>query len=303
MLRIFSVGEMNMQNYTLITDVTCDLDARTYEEMGVVCIPMKFLFGEQEYTHYPDEHEMSLTEFYRRLREGEMAKTTQINPLVYRKYFEDCFKQGKDVCYLGFSSGLSGSCNTASMVARELEEEYPGRKVCVLDTLSACAGEGLVVFHAAAEYRKGMSMDDLIAYVEEDLRHCCHWFTVENLMHLKRGGRLNSFEAIVGSALRIQPILTLDTEGKLAVVAKERGTRNALQYLMRRLREDADHPEKQTIFIAHADCREKAEMLQSMVREAYPTAEVRIYSIGPVIGCHVGNGMCALVFRGARPGF
>ena len=173
----------------------------------------------------------------------------------------------------------------------------------VLDTLSASAGEGLLIFRAAKEYRKGLSMDELIAFVDEDLKHICHWFTVENLMHLKRGGRLSSFEAIVGSALKIQPILTVDTEGKLTVVSKERGTRNALQYMLKRLREEAADPDHQTIMMAHADCPEKAEALRQMVLAEFPNADIRVYSIGPIIGSHVGNGMCAMAFYGARVGF
>lgn len=292
-----------MDNYTLMTDVTADLDARTYEDMGVVCIPMGFMFGETEYMHHADEREMSVATFYERLKNGEMPKTAQINPLVYREYFEESLKNGKDVLYLAFSTGLSGSCATATMVARELEEEYPGRTVRVIDTLCASVGEGWVVINAAKAYRNGATFDELTAIVQNDIACCCQWFTVENLMHLRRGGRLNSFEAIVGSALKIQPVLTIDPEGKLTVVSKERGTRNALLYLMRRLREDATHPETQTILLAHADCPEKAEMLRTMVKEAYPEADVRVYSIGPIIGSHVGNGMCAMVFGGARPGF
>ena len=251
-----------MDNYTLITDVTADLDASTYEELGVVCIPMGFMFGETEYMHYPDGREMSVKTFYERLEAGEMPKTAQINPLVYHSYFEASLKEGKDVLYLCFSSGLSGSYATASMIARELE-----------------------------------------TIVRNDIARCCQWFTVENLMHLRRGGRLNSIEAIVGSALKIQPVLTIDPEGKLTVVSKERGTRNALQYLMRRLREEAKDPETQTMLIAHADCPEKAELLRAMVAEAYPQADLRMYDIGPIIGSHVGNGMCALVFGGARKDF
>ena len=292
-----------MNNYTLITDVTADLDARTYEDLGVVCIPMGFMFGETEYMHYPDEREMPLATFYERLEGGEMPKTAQINPLVYRSYFEESFKADKDVLYLAFSSGLSGSCATASMVARELEEEYPGRKVRVIDTLCASVGEGWIVINAAKAYRNGASLEELETIIREDIARCCQWFTVENLMHLKRGGRLNSFEAIVGSALKIQPVLTIDPEGKLTVVSKERGTRNALLYLMKRLRADAEHPETQTILIARADCSDKAEMLRQMLLEEFPTADVHVYAIGPVIGSHVGNGMCAMVFGGARPGF
>ena len=209
-----------MDNYTLITDVTADLDARTYEKLGVVCIPMGFMFGETEYMHYPDGREMSVKTFYERLEAGEMPKTAQINPLVYRSYFEESLKNGKDVLYLCFSSGLSGSYATATMIAQELEEDYPGRTVRVIDTLCASVGEGWVVINAAKAYRRGATLEELEAIVRKDIARCCQWFTVENLMHLRRGGRLNSIEAIVGSALKIQPVLTIDPEGKLTVISK-----------------------------------------------------------------------------------
>ena len=296
-------GRICMENFTLVTDVTCDLNAPMYEEFGVTCIPMGFLFGETEYMHYPDGREMPLAVFYQRLEGGEMPKTAQINPLVYRETFEKSLAAGKDILYLCFSSGLSGCFATALMVARELEEEYPGRTIRVLDTKSASVGEGLVVLRAARAKNAGATLEQTAEVAEDALRHCCHWFTVDNLMHLRRGGRLSSFEAIVGSALKIQPVLTLDTEGKLAVVSKERGTKNALQYLIRRLREDVDRNEPQTIILAHADCEAKVSMLRTMVEETYPGAEVYVCEIGPVIGSHVGNGMCAMVFYGARPGF
>ncbi|MBR5712796.1 MAG: DegV family protein [Lachnospiraceae bacterium] len=288
-----------MKNYALLTDVTCDLTAGLYDELGIVCIPMGFLFGETEYTHYPDAREMPLATFYERLRNGEMPSTAQINPYTYRTYLEAPLKEGRDVLYLCFSSGLSGTYMTARMVAQELEEDYPDRRIVVIDTLSASVAEGWIIARAGELYKSGASMDEVIAKVRHDMSACSPWFTVENLMHLKRGGRLSSFEAVIGSALKIQPILTIDGEGKLAVVSKERGTKNALLYLIRQLREKAVKPEEQTVFIAHADCADKAELLRNMIVDAGLVKEVRTYEIGPIIGAHVGNGMCALVFEGA----
>ena len=289
---------MNMNNYTLLTDVTCDLDAQTYDSYGIVCIPMGFRLGDREYTHYADEREISTVEFYERLKAGEMPSTTQINPVVYQEYFEASLKEGKDVCYLCFSSGLSGTYNTARMIASELLEEYPDRRIEVYDTRCASAGEGFVICKAGEAYKAGATMDEVLALTEEAVLHACHWFMVDNLMHLKRGGRLSSIEAILGTALKIQPILSVDEEGKLVVVSKERGAKNAIAYLVKRLKQDAYNPKEQTVFLAHAGCPEKAEYLKELLVSEGLVADAKIYQVGPIIGSHVGNGMCALVFEG-----
>ena len=287
-----------MNNYTLITDVTCDLDAATYESLGVVCIPMGFRLGEREYTHYADEREISVTEFYERLKAGEMPSTTQINPMVYHEYFEESLKEGKDVLYLCFSSGLSGTFNTARMVASELSEEYPARRIEVYDTRSASVGEGFVICKAGAAYKAGANIDEVLEVTEKAVLHACHWFMVDNLMHLKRGGRLSSIEAILGTALKIQPILSVNEEGKLLVVSKERGAKNAIAYLVKRLKQDAYNPQEQTVFLAHAGCPEKAEYLKQVLLSEGLVKDAVIYQVGPIIGSHVGNGMCAMVFEG-----
>lgn len=287
-----------MNNFTLITDVTCDLDAATYDSYGIVCIPMGFRLGEQEYTHYADEREISTAEFYERLKAGEMPGTTQINPLVYHEVFESSLKEGKDVLYLCFSSGLSGTYNTACMVASELREEYPERRIEVYDTRCASVGEGFVICKAGAAYRDGATIDEILELTEKTVLHTCHWFMVDNLMHLRRGGRLSSIEAILGTALKIQPILSVDQEGKLLVVSKERGAKNALAYLIKRLKQDAYDPQEQTVMLAHAGCPEKAELLKQMLLGEGLVKDVKIYQVGPIIGSHVGNGMCAMVFEG-----
>jgi len=287
-----------MNNYTLLSDVTCDLDAATYDSYGVVCIPMAFRLGDCEYTHYADEREITTAEFYERLKAGEMPSTAQINPMVYHDYFEASLKEGKDVLYLCFSSGLSGTYNTARMVASELAEDYPERRIEVYDTRCACAGEGFVLCKAGEAYKNGASMDEVLALTDNAVLHACHWFMVDNLMHLRRGGRLSSIEAILGTALKIQPILSVDEEGKLVVVSKERGAKNAMAYLVRRLKEDANNPQEQTVFVAHAGCPEKAEYLKDLLLSEGLVRDVKIYQVGPIIGSHVGNGMCALVFEG-----
>ena len=287
-----------MNKYTFMTDVACDLNASQYEEYGIVCVPIGFTFGDKEYEHYADEREMDNSTFYARLEAGETVKTAQVKLSIYREMFENELKKGQDVIYLSLSSGLSGTYSTACLVAEDLREEYPERRIEVVDTKCASIGQGLLVITVGQAYRDGIDMDGLLARIRETAVRCCHWFSVDNLMYLKRGGRLSTVEAFVGSVLSVNPILSMDEEGKLKVVSKERGTRNAIAYLLRRLREDADKPEEQTILIAHADAPQKAELLKKLIEDNGLAKEVVVCKIGPVIGAHVGNGMCALTFLG-----
>ncbi|MDO4316717.1 MAG: DegV family protein [Lachnospiraceae bacterium] len=292
-----------MAPYTLMTDMTCDLSAQILDELHVRAIPMAFQLGENEYHHYPDEREIRLEEFYTRLKAGEDAVTSQINPATYIEYFEAELKEGRDILYLCFSSGLSGTINTAVLIGKQMEEEYPGRRVVIIDTLCASVGEGLLVYLTGKQYREGRSLDELAAYVETMKTQVCHWFTVEDLHHLRRGGRLSSVEAIVGSALKIKPILSVDAKGKLVVVAKERGTKKALGYLLNRFAAEGEAPAEATVIVGHTNAPESAEYVAEALRSQYPGIDIRIEKIGPIIGAHVGAGMCALVYVGKNYNF
>lgn len=287
-----------MGSYSLLTDMTCDLDAATLEMLHVKAIPMAFQLGGSEYNHYPDEREITLEEFYTRLKAGEDAKTSQIGPSVYQEYFETELKAGKDILYLCFTSGLSGTISTANVVAKQLLEDYPDRKINIVDTLCASVGEGILVYLAAEKYMAGMELDELTAWSEAAKTRINHWFTVEDLYHLKRGGRLSTMEALVGTALKIKPILSVDGEGKLVVMAKERGTKKALSYLIEKLKQNAVDTENGLAIIGHANAPELAETVAEMVKSTYPGMKTIISKIGPIIGAHVGSGMCALVFLG-----
>lgn len=287
-----------MGSYSLITDMTCDLDAATLEMLQVKAIPMTFQLGGSEYHHYPDEREITLEEFYTRLKAGEDAMTSQIDPATYQEYFEAELKEGRDILYLCFTSGLSGTINTAHLVARQLLEEYPERRIQIVDTLCASIGEGFLVYLAGQRYLSGMELDELTAWVEDKKTKIRHWFTVEDLYHLKRGGRVSTMEALVGTALKIKPILSLDKEGKLFVVAKERGTKKALSYLLERLNQTGDKQDGCTVMVGHANAPELADSVAEMVKDICPGVNIIINKIGPIIGTHVGAGMCALVFEG-----
>lgn len=284
-----------MENYQLVSDATLDLPAGLADELDVLVVPMHFYLGGKSYAHYIDERELSNEAFYQELRTGADASTTQINPSVYEETFTPLLKAGLDILYITFSSGLSGTINNARMAAAQLEETYPGRRVVVIDSLCASIGEGLLVYHAAKKKQEGLSLDQLAAWVEEHKSKVAHWFTVDDLNHLRRGGRISAVEAVVGTALNIKPILTVDDEGRLAVAAKVRGSRKALQYVADRLAEEKSGRE-QTVLIGHADNLADAQALAELVREHKLAKEIIITKIGPIIGSHTGAGMTALTF-------
>ncbi len=287
-----------MSDYYIVSDVTLDLPQEIVDDLDLKIIPMDFHLGETTYTHYPDERELSCEKFYEALKTGVSSITSQINPVAYENFLEPFLKEGKDILYIAFSSGLSGTYNTGRMMTEELKEKYPERTIHCIDSLCASIGEGLLVYLAGMEKRKGKTIEEVKDFVLEYRTKCCHWFTVEDLHHLKRGGRLTSLEAMVGTALKICPVLSVDREGKLLVVSKVRGNKKALDYLVKRLEEDGIDTKDQTVIVGHAACRAYAETVANTLLERGLVKDVIISNIGPVIGTHTGAGMCALTFVG-----
>lgn len=287
-----------MSEYSIVTDATLDLSGAEVEQLGISVIPMHLMLDGREYTHYPDERELTLKDFYERLKAGAQVSTSQIAPAVYEDTFENELKQDRDVIYICLSGGLSGTYNTSCMIARELAEKYPERRIVCIDSVCASIGEGLLVRLAAQKKSEGLSFDELIDWVENNKRRICHWFMVEDMEQLKRGGRINAVEAALGGALHIIPILSLDAEGKLYVVTKVRGVRKALAYIKARLAVDADNGEQQSVIIGHGNCPERAEELRADIMGENMAKDAAVNGIGPVIGCHTGTGMCALTFVG-----
>ena len=285
-------------NYVIISDATADLPKEVVEELGLDIIPMNVRIGEQDYMFHPDERDLTVSEFYTRLRAGENPYTSQINPQTFKEFFTKYMEEGKDILYLCFSSGLSGTFYSSKLVAEELTEKYPERKIICIDSLCASVGEGLFVLLAGRLKKQGKSMEEVAAWAQENCTKVCHWFSVDDLHHLKRGGRLSGFEALVGTALKIKPILSVDQEGKLTVVSKVRGTKKAMDYIKQRLVDDGIQIKDQTVLIGHADVLEIAEQLKEQLLAEGLVKEVRITNIGPVIGTHVGAGMFALTFIG-----
>ena len=222
-----------MQDYVLFTDSTTDLSPALIEEMDAVVMPMSFTLNDQSYKNYPDGREMPMADFYAALRSGGMSTTSQLTMEMLRETFTPVLEQGKDVLYLAFSSGLSGTYQTACITAQDLMEEYPGRRVVCVDTLQASMGEGLLTFEAALLRKQGKSLDEVADYVRTQGQSYCAWFTVEDLMFLKRGGRVSGAAAVAGTLLGIKPVLHVDSEGKLIPMEKVRGRRASLDALVK----------------------------------------------------------------------
>jgi DegV family protein with EDD domain len=288
-----------MSNYRIITDSSCDLTQRLVDELELSVVPLAVNFRGNELRNYPDHQELDVTAFYEGLRSGEKTSTTAANPVTWREMAEPFLQAGEDVLILAFSSGLSTTCNAACMAAEELMEQYPQRKVLVVDTLCASLGQGLLCWYAAKMRLEGASLEEVRDWAEANKLHLVHWFTVDDLHFLKRGGRISGATAMVGSLLQIKPVLHVDDEGHLISVSKARGRKASIQALAAKVGETAFDPKSQTMFISHGDCLADAEYLAEILKETYGVPEVIINHVGPVIGSHSGPGTLALFYLGS----
>ncbi len=287
-----------MSDFTIVTDSSADLPAGLVQELGVEVIPLAFTIQGKTYRNYPDDREMDPKAFYQMLRSGEVATTSAANAFEFTSAVEPILQAGRDVLILAFSSGLSTTCQSAQLAAQELSEKYPERKVYVVDTLAASLGQGLLVWLAAQEKNEGRDIEEVREWVEENKLRLCHWFTVDDLHFLKRGGRISAATAVVGSMLSIKPVLHVDDEGHLINVGKARGRAASLTALVDKMEETAIDVD--TVFISHGDCLADAEKVKAMVEERFGTQKVVINHIGPVIGAHSGPGTLALFFLGTQ---
>lgn len=287
-----------MAEYRIVTDSTTDLTPELIREMGVEVIPLCYTIEGKTRRNIPGGGEMTDHEFYEKLRAGSMSTTAQINMEEFQERFTPILEAGEDVLYLAFSSGLSGTCQSAMLAKAELEEKYPDRRVEVFDTLCASMGEGLLAYHAAMKKKAGASMDEVLAWLKENVLKLCHWFTVDDLNHLKRGGRVSAATALMGTMLGIKPVLHVDNEGHLINVSKVRGRKQSLDALVREMEKSAIDPQEQTVFISHGDCLEDAQYVEEQVRKRLGVKQIYTGFIGPVIGAHSGPGTVALFFLG-----
>lgn len=287
-----------MSGFKIVTDSTTDLEQELVGRLGVEVIPMNCIIGSDSFLDYPDERDISSHDFYTRIAAGENSSTNQISIVTFTETFEPYLKADTDVLYLGFSSGLSGTFNNSKLAAQELADKYPERKIYTVDSLAASMGEGLLVWHAVQMQNAGSSIDEVKTWLEENRCRLHHWFTVDDLNHLRRGGRISGTSALVGSMLGIKPVMHFDDEGHIILVDKIRGRRQSLDTLVKHMEKTAENPAEQMIFVSHSDSLEAAQYVAEQVRQKFGVTQTEIGSIGPVIGAHTGTGTVALFYLG-----
>ena len=287
-----------MSEYVIITDSACDLPGELLKERWIGCVEILLSF---EKDHVPFKNsDIDIKDFYDRMREGEVARTSAANFEDFSRAFRSVLDAGKDILYLAFSSGLSSTCEAAKLAAGELMKEYEGRRILVLDTLCASGGQGLFVYLVSQKRDEGVTLDELYRYGQDLVLKLCHWFTVDDLVYLKRGGRVSTAAAFAAGILDIRPVMHVDNEGHLINVMKVRGRKRSIQQMFRKYEETALDKEHGTVFICNADCIGDAEYLAGLIREKYGNEVKLITDIGPVIGAHSGPGTLALFFVGEK---
>lgn len=289
-----NTGETFM-SYQIITDTCCDFPADMYQELDLRVVPLSVLYNGVNYNEYSEQW---LKDFFDGMRQGHTASTSAVNPDGWATAIEPVLQEGKDALVLTFSSGLSTTYQSAVIAANELQEKYPDRKIAVVDTLCASLGQGLFVWYACKKRDEGLSLEELIAWCEENKLRLCHWFTVDDLVYLKRGGRVSAATALVGTMLQIKPVLHVDNEGHLINVAKARGRKASIDALVAKMGQSAIPGANDTVFICHGDCQQDAQYLAQQVKEKYGVKDVLIYYVGAVIGSHSGPGTLALFYLG-----
>lgn len=290
-------------DFEIVTDSCCNLLEDMIDDFGIHVLPLTFMVdGEDEvYQSYLKGERTDLKQFYTMMREGKVFKTSLPNLAESEALFRELLGSGRDVIYLAFSSGLSGTYQALSLMASQLREEFPERKLYVVDTLAASGGQGLLVWYAVQHARAGETIDQVRDWVEENKLHLAHWFTVDDLMFLFRGGRVSKTAAWAGTLLNIKPVLHVDDEGHLIPMEKVRGRKKSLNAVIDHMEKSAITPiDEQMVFITHGDCIEDAEYVAAQVKERFGVKEVVINYVDPVIGAHSGPGTMALFFLADR---
>lgn len=283
--------------YWIVTDSAIDMPKAWIDQQdNFRVLNLSYLMDDVSYVS--DGTDESIKAIYDAMRNGKMLKTSQVTPDMWESCFRELLGAGHDVLTIAFSSGLSGTCSAAFMAADEVRGDYPDRKLFVIDSLQASAGEGLMVYYALQNRTNGMSIDDNAAWVKKNIQNFIAWFTVNDLMHLHRGGRLSAASAIVGSLVRIKPIMRVDENGKLAVYEKCPGRKRSIRVLADKIKADIVNPEGQIITISHGDCADEAQQLADMLKESLPVADVQLSFVGSVIGAHTGPGVIAVFCMG-----
>lgn len=284
-------------DFQIITDSCCDFPTPMYGQLGLTFVPLTVEFRGNT---FDDKNDDTLKDMYQGLRAGEVAKTSAVNPSRWSQAMEKALAAGKDVLVLAFSSGLSATYQSAVIAAEELKDAYPDREIQVIDTLCASMGQGLLVWYACKKRDEGLSLDEVAQWVLDNRLHLCHWFTVDDLMYLKRGGRISAATALVGTMLQIKPLLHVDDEGHLINMTKTRGRKAAIDAMVKKAQELGAGYDNSTMFISHGDCLSDAEYLSRQLKEKCGVKDVVISYVGAVIGSHSGPGTLALFFLGSH---
>lgn len=284
-----------MREFIITADSTVDLPKEYIEENNNIILPLSYVL---EGETYEDTNGLSPEKVYEKIRNGALPTTSQINPEQAKEAFEKILKDGKDILHIGFSSGLSGSYNSARIAAEELQEEYPGSSIRVIDSLCASMGEGLLLYKVNEMKKHGKSLDEIASWAEENKLYVCHNFTVDDLFHLHRGGRVSKATAVLGTMVNIKPVLHVDNDGHLVPVGKVRGRKKSLTALVDRMAEQIEGFDNDMVMISHGDCIEEAEYVAGLVKEKTGIQNVMINFVGSVIGTHSGPGTIALFFMG-----
>ena len=287
------------RKFDIVVDSACDMPQEYLEKHGVACVSLGFNMNNINYEGESGE-KLPLPEFYAKLREGAMPTTYQVTGELAKQYMRKSLDAGRDVLVVAFSSALSGTAGSFVVAARDLAEEYPDRTIKVVDSLCASMGEGLLLDYVIKKADAGATIEETAQYAEDLKLHICHHFTVDNLFHLKRGGRVSTTTAIIGSILKIKPVMHVDDEGRLTAIGKAMGRKKSLHTLVENLFAEADMDENDPIFISHGDCMEDVEYAISLIKEKLPNVEIMVNYVGAVIGSHAGAGVVAIFNKGKR---
>ncbi len=284
-------------DFEIVTDSSSNLVEEMIDEFGLHILPLTFMVDGEQYQSYLKGEHTDLKQFYTMMREGKVITTSLPNLADSEALMRGLLEQGRDILYLGFSSGFSGTFEATELLMKQLAGEFPDRKLYAVDTLAASGGQGLLVWHAVQRARAGSSIDEVRDWVEANKLHLAHWFTVDDLMFLFRGGRVSRTSAWAGTMLNIKPVMHVDDEGRLIPMSKVRGRKKSLNALVDHMEKTAIAPSgKQMVFIAHGDCLEDAEYVADQVKSRFGVKEVVINYVDPVIGAHSGPGTMALFF-------
>lgn len=286
-------------NYKIVVDSTIDLPLHLADELGLTIIPFIFTLDGKDYYNHLDYSDMSVKDFYKALRDGTTGSTTQITAFRYVEAWEPILKEGKDILCISLSSGVSKSYEQSLIAVKEMKEKYPDRKIISIDSKSGALGEGIIAYYAARSRDDKKSLEETAAYIESLVPRMQHWIMVDDLHHLRRGGRVSGATAFVGTILSIKPILTLVDDGRIVPVHKVRGRNNALKYFLEKMNVQDMEP-KGLIGIVHSDMPELAQQLKEMIIEKFGPSELIINDLGPVVGTHTGPGTIAVMFLGGK---